>query len=916
MVARMLPMKVRSKRALGDHFMSATHAREVRDRDAEYLGFPEAGEHEGAVPRLRRGTHPRVLRALGIDPSRTLTKREVYELLGGMMADGSPIARSRHGRRYTTRGGGARRDDPQAHHRTDTLAFVMSPDLSWPIAMENSETPAGRAAVYAVIDGAMNDTMQIAADRMGHTRRGRGGRLGHEPGEWTWIEFDQHTSQPTAEGKVSPNFHRHAAGIPVVVTEQGHVGAIDTTLYRGLTLGDVLNRRLHERGTEAGIEVRMVDGKAQVAAVPRGLVDLMSHRAREAERHAMDYARRAGADWDAMHPAEQAGRVRKSVVPSRAGRHDGMAQPQEWRVTFDAFHFHRQDVVRPAHAVPSVGHVLGAEASELQQWQALADDTRRTGILIDVQQQQAEAKGQQPPSFVHRLAENRVVAAVVRAVEAARPALARWQDLARRTAETGRMIAGAAPAIGRWFRERRERKELEFAVRIAELKVQGVQLQGLVERTRETGRMIDRATESGALPRAFRAMAEAPQVAAVAKAFGIEAAPPRPVVTPRREAMNAPAPRPRFRTEISEHDARAQLVEALARNGFKRHELGKLEFNEGKPQYFPVEGNRGTEKSGMVKAWYSRDTGANAGIWNWRKGGFQETWVANGKSVPISPSEAARIEAREAERKAAREAAEAAERKAAAAKASRLWTRAVPATAAHPYLAAKKLEPVDGLRVSRDALLIPLRKAGSKAVVNVERVYLDKQGEFQKRPVEHAEKTGTFFTAGRWVPGQPAIVTEGIANALSIHHATGLAVIRAGDSGNLLAVAKAVREQVGAEVPMVIAGDNDEHLTRRQGERRLDNVGVKKAHEAATAVDGLVWHPESMPENLLRDRGTDWDDVRAKHGIGGLRDAWDKWAETKGFMLARDDWDRMADRGAALSPRDGAAQSEGQGQRL
>ena len=96
------------------------------------------------------------------------------------------------------------------------------------------------------------------------------------------------------------------------------------------------------------------------------------------------------------------------------------------------------------------------------------------------------------------------------------------------------------------------------------------------------------------------------------------------------------------------------------------------------------------------------------------------------------------------------------------------------------------------------------------------------------------------------------IICEGLATGISIaefrHRSL---VISAIDAGNLIHVAKAIRE-VNSTVNIIIAGDND------IGSHK--NTGKEKAIEAAKAVNGYYTIPDT-------DYKCDWDDYRQQFGL-------------------------------------------------
>ena len=105
------------------------------------------------------------------------------------------------------------------------------------------------------------------------------------------------------------------------------------------------------------------------------------------------------------------------------------------------------------------------------------------------------------------------------------------------------------------------------------------------------------------------------------------------------------------------------------------------------------------------------------------------------------------------------------------------------------------------------------------------------------------------------------IICEGLATGISIavfrHRSL---VISAIDAGNLIHVAKAIRE-VNTTVNIIIAGDND------IGSHK--NTGKEKAIEAAKAVNGYYTIPDT-------DYKCDWDDYRQQFGLQKTSGLFDK----------------------------------------
>lgn len=171
--------------------------------------------------------------------------------------------------------------------------------------------------------------------------------------------------------------------------------------------------------------------------------------------------------------------------------------------------------------------------------------------------------------------------------------------------------------------------------------------------------------------------------------------------------------------------------------------------------------------------------------------------------------------------------------------------------AVHPYLTDKGIGSADGLRISGKWLLVPLYDVITNELVNLQRIAPDGA----KRFLKGGRITGTgcpIFLGDK--PTEQMFICEGYATAASIHHMTNKPAIAAMNSGNLLPVAKAVKER-WPNVDIVIAGDDDWLTEQELG----FNPGKDKSIEAAYIVDAKVSFPPFSPEHK-RAGLTDWND--------------------------------------------------------
>jgi len=104
------------------------------------------------------------------------------------------------------------------------------------------------------------------------------------------------------------------------------------------------------------------------------------------------------------------------------------------------------------------------------------------------------------------------------------------------------------------------------------------------------------------------------------------------------------------------------------------------------------------------------------------------------------------------------------------------------------------------------------------------------------------------------------VIAEGYSTAATIHQATGHATAVSFNAGNILPVAKALRERF-PDIEIIIAGDND---TQTEG-----NPGKSKATEAAKAVNGRVIIPEFIN---TENNPTDFNDLAALEGLERVKE--------------------------------------------
>lgn len=233
------------------------------------------------------------------------------------------------------------------------------------------------------------------------------------------------------------------------------------------------------------------------------------------------------------------------------------------------------------------------------------------------------------------------------------------------------------------------------------------------------------------------------------------------------------------------------------------------------------------DKPGAKNVWYVLHDGPiAAGAFGSWKTGESHTWHAQ-RSTPQTPAQRAELQRQLQAMQQARAAEQALVQQSARERAARLWSTARPATGAHPYLQRKRVRAY-GIRQLRDMLLIPARDANG-VLHTLQCIGADGT----KRFLTGGRIAGCYFAIGR--PFDQLLLAEGFATASTLREATGAAVAVCFSCGNLLAVARSLRDKF-PRLRLVVCADNDAHTP--------GNPGLTKAREAARAVHGFLAIPQ------------------------------------------------------------------------
>jgi len=285
-----------------------------------------------------------------------------------------------------------------------------------------------------------------------------------------------------------------------------------------------------------------------------------------------------------------------------------------------------------------------------------------------------------------------------------------------------------------------------------------------------------------------------------------------------------------------------------------------------------------SSKKGAVDGWYILHLSGKipVGVCGcWKEPTFESKWMADiGRNMSFSE----RLEHDKliAEIRAKREADRLASQQVAAEKAEDEVSTYADASADHPYLVRKRIEP-HGIKIDRAGrLVVPVSDASGEILS-----YQTIDAEGNKRFLKGGKIEGGFYE----LRGNRKVIFigEGFATCASIHQATGFTTLVAFDCGNLAKVAKSAKEMfLGSRI--VICADNDQFTE--------GNPGITKAKAAASLVFGEIVYP-IFNESDLASKPTDFNDLHTLQGIEAVKEQIERVAlpaiDKLGFEFSRAD---------------------------
>ncbi len=360
-------------RAMADHLMEETLSPEAvamgdyytRNRAADLGAGPgpegEAGPeapNRGTRPQPRRDMHPGLAAALGVDPHGTPTVEQVSQILAGRRAGGGDLATN----------------DAATTRSVSYIDLCFSAPKSVSLAWAFAPTEAERATILQAHRDAVDASLRYVARDIGQVRRGKAGSGGTEAGHIAWIGFEHFTARPTASvvvtdhrtgedrteffslrmerdpsGAGDPQLHTHCAVPNLVLTDGGHLGALDLnpTRTRIHEFGAFYQAQIAANLRRVGVAVELEErtGMARLPAVPEAVCEAFSKRTRDGTEAAREEAAKRGLDWDAMTPAMQVDFLKGGTKAARKSKADDLSDFAAWRGQAAAINWKHSGVV-------------------------------------------------------------------------------------------------------------------------------------------------------------------------------------------------------------------------------------------------------------------------------------------------------------------------------------------------------------------------------------------------------------------------------------------------------------------------------------------------------------------------------------------------------------------------------------------
>lgn len=220
--------------------------------------------------------------------------------------------------------------------------LTFAPHKSVSLAIEFAKSNIEKAAIWHAIQQANDEAMRYVAHEIGVARRGHGGKNGVQAGEVGWVSFQHSTARPTLQAKDGkdgatylvdipiggdPHAHIHNTLFNIVVTEDGHIGSLDTARLQqrvhefGAYFQVQLAHRLRKLGISYQYDKELV--AVQLNNIPQEANELFSKSAKQVERNARLTAKNQGYDWEKLPLKGRLKYMRLSALNNRQKKDAG-----------------------------------------------------------------------------------------------------------------------------------------------------------------------------------------------------------------------------------------------------------------------------------------------------------------------------------------------------------------------------------------------------------------------------------------------------------------------------------------------------------------------------------------------------------------------------------------------------------------
>ncbi|MFA5428473.1 MAG: DUF5710 domain-containing protein [Sulfurimonas sp.] len=202
---------------------------------------------------------------------------------------------------------------------------------------------------------------------------------------------------------------------------------------------------------------------------------------------------------------------------------------------------------------------------------------------------------------------------------------------------------------------------------------------------------------------------------------------------------------------------------------------------------------------------------------------------------------------------------------------------ALKPAASHPYTTAKCINPLNAKIDDKDNLVIAFRNTHDH-IKTIQKIAPTKQNSrWSKYWEKNAEKIGNFaiigaedFSQYKKVYKNRIIVAEGYATAISVHEALKHPIIVVGDSSNLIPVISSLAKDLGNDLNIIIAADNDLLV-----KVPVNNPGLTYAQKAAKMASDLGIKTKIVKPNITEHDAkkgiSDFNDLAALYGSSTVK---------------------------------------------